>query len=205
MRTKHFEERFQQEELSLIDIPLPYFSFLRIGDRRRNCLCPFMRKSKLLNDLLNLPHPNPFFHRDSDNGMSPRIDSAGTVDAFWYVASNYIYNRSRLETTLALLNLRGNALDFLNQTKWLCQVSNLVFLMFDLRSLKRKEYMRICELGRTRNSKFVICLFADSFHEMDTYLKDLAELETYIMYAKDHILHKFETGTKEDDFSIMMN
>ena len=188
LTSKWKNEAGKQVELSLVDIPQTYFSFLRIGKNHLH-----MSKSKVLNDLLNSAHQKTFFHRDCENGMSHRIDSTGTIDASWCLPTDNKVGQSHM---YAVLNLRGDALQFPEQTKWLCKASNLIFLMFDLDSLKSKEYVRVCDFESTWKSKFVICLIAHSFTQLSSYRKELTELQKYIVNAKDHIFAHMQNWNK---------
>ena len=153
---------------SLVDIPQTYIAFLRIGRL-------YASKSKFLNELLSPFHHDIFFHRNCDKGMSIRKYSNGTVEASWYFPGESV--SAEFNDSFTLLNLRGDAADYKDQTEWLCRVANFTFIMISLRDLKNKSYVDVVDLGANIKTTLVVCFVADVYDAVKMCSKDLEMCE----------------------------
>ena len=158
-------EKKELKEFSLVDIEQACFAFLRIGRLH-------VSKSKLLNEILSSKHHNTFFHRDCEFGMSNRIDSEGSIEASWYFPTDG--ESEVFKNVFTILNLRGEAMQFKEQTIWLCRYANVVFLMLDLVSLKTKTYLEFSKSCSKSQSKTIVCFVAASFSEIQDVNDDMS-------------------------------
>ena len=157
-----------QEKLPLVDIKQSFVSFFRIGRLH-------ISKSKLLNGILSSKHHDTFFNRDCRYGMSPRIDSDGTIEASWYLPSGS--DREEFKVMFTILNLRGESMKFLKQFQWLCSTSDLVFVMMNLKSLSNEQYLEFIELSKFPEAQFVVCFDAETFEQIDQYSESLQKCQ----------------------------
>ena len=138
---------------NLVDSHQGFIAFMRSGRLP-------ISKSKLMNEVLSSTQLDTFFHRECELGMSTRNVSNGTVEASWYLPSEY--EETGFRHMFTCLNLRGDALDFPNQTQWLCKYSDLIFMLIDVNSLKTKQYSRIDENLKEVRPVLVVCFVSDS-------------------------------------------
>ena len=145
-------------ELSLVDAPQKVFAFVRIGRLP-------VSKSRLLNEILstNTCH-NTFFHRDCENGMLPRFNSDGTVEASWYLPT--ASDGTKFEAMFTVLNLRGDFRDHPTQANWICRIGQPVFVLIDLNSLGshcHDEFVSFFERNKTR---IIVCIVTDTMESV---------------------------------------
>ncbi|XP_075422627.1 up-regulator of cell proliferation-like [Ascaphus truei] len=136
-------------EDSLVHIPMPTFSFVRLGE------CNFS-KSKFLNQVLSPAHAHHFFvHRDLECGYSPRKISDGLVEISWYFPGG----RGKSDIfpePIAVTNLRGDLESNWKQFSFLTQVSSAVFVFAE--SFREKQCKLLSNSGEANtNYYFIIC------------------------------------------------
>jgi hypothetical protein len=167
----------KKQLFSLVDIPQTFLSFLRVGRLH-------VSKSKLLNEILSSKHHDTFFHRDCEYGMSVRIDSNGTIEASWYLPGEGDNTRSKV---FSILNLRGDVADNKEQADWLLEVSHLVFIMLDLKTLERDSYAECFQLGKISKAQLVVCFIADTVEQISQFDEDLEKCQTWFVNSKARI------------------
>ena len=177
LNTNEVDSNITQTTFSLVDIRQTFISFLRIGDLQ-------FSKSKLLNKLLSSTEHNTFMHRDCENGMSKRMNSNGTVEASWYW--HLPSGSKKYESNFTLLNLRGNAAEFKQQTKWLSSFSHVVILMIDLVNVNPNEVSIISENIDMKKS-LVIYLHADKAVEVEKSCTNVNEFKEYCKATNSEI------------------
>ena len=127
-------------------------SFLRLGNSGK------LSKSKLINEILRDEGEthNTFFHRDCKFGMNKRTISDGMAEISWYMPSDddkpshekekRTKKESRIRKPLTILNLRGDALDYRNQTNAVLALSRIVVVFVEFDYLKNKNHKELFEL-----------------------------------------------------------
>ena len=156
------------KDLSLVSMPQNVVTVIRIGEDHLH-----ISKSKLLNRLLTPTQHDTFFHRSCENGMSTRVISEGTIEAAWYMSS-------KADQSYTILNLRGNALRYKKQTEWVCRISNLVVLMFNMKAVRNREYTKIIESIQREQKTLFIFLVADSIEQIKINKGNLNKLQEYL-------------------------
>ena len=180
-----------QEKLPLVDIKQYFFSFVRIGRLQ-------ISKSKLLNEILSSKHHTTFFHRDCQYGMSTRLDSNGTIEASWYLPCESESNG--LNVMFTLLNLRGESTEFKMQSHWLCRVSDLVFVMLDLKVLSAENYKKFIMVNKVFKLQFVVCFVAGTVDQIDQHADSLNQCKQFFLNSSsEHIFDVLYNWTDNTD------
>ncbi|XP_063286851.1 up-regulator of cell proliferation-like [Pelobates fuscus] len=137
-------------EENLVDIPMPTFSFMRLGKCN-------VSKSKLLNAVLTPSHTHHdiFIHRDLESGFSPRTISDGLLEISWYFPAGREHSDIFPEP-IAVANLRGNLESNLTQFSFLTQVSSAVLIFTESIEKEHYQWLSDCE-PRNANFFFIIC------------------------------------------------
>ena len=168
-----------QTNSNLVDSQQSFISFFRSGRLP-------ISKSKLLNELLNSTHHDTFFHRECEFGMSTRIVSNGTIEASWYLPSNY--EETGYRQMFTCLNLRGDALDCLSQTQWLCKYSDLIFILLDMECVRTGKYSRIIENTEEVQPDVVLCIMPDLLGTVGTCKMHLNACTEYFQKISKHFV-----------------
>uniref|UniRef100_A0A803JXH6 Interferon-induced very large GTPase 1 n=1 Tax=Xenopus tropicalis TaxID=8364 RepID=A0A803JXH6_XENTR len=109
-------------EENLVQISMPTFSFVRLGESK-------LSKSKTLNQVLSPAHLNHnwFVHDNMEGGNSTRSVSDGVVEIAWYFPAG---NKSSdiFPEPVAATNLRGNLESNIKQFDFLMQISAAVII-----------------------------------------------------------------------------
>ena len=106
---------------SVTEEKLPIISFLRVGE------CGMSQKSEMLNQIIGIP--DYFFHGNQLGSVRKRFFLDGTVEIAWLLPKHTqsTQNVSFTEPHV-ILNLRGNALNYPNQVKFISSISTLVYV-----------------------------------------------------------------------------
>ncbi|XP_056390338.1 LOW QUALITY PROTEIN: interferon-induced very large GTPase 1-like [Hyla sarda] len=165
---------FLQEHL--VKIPMPTFSFVRLGNCR-------LSKSKILNQILSSTQhcQDVFIHRDMEGGNMERTISSGLVEISWYFPAG----KGIFAEPVAFTNLRGELENNTKPFRFLTAISSVVVVFAE--TLRKTE----CDLLlKYKNSKtkylFIIA------PEKQKSKKELEEMRESVMsmmeIKKDNIL-----------------
>ncbi|XP_053551229.1 up-regulator of cell proliferation-like [Bombina bombina] len=135
-------------EDSLVHIPMPTFSFVRLGESK-------LSKSKTLNSILNQAgqYHNFFIHNNMECGNIERKISDGTVEITWYFPA-YRENSDNFPEPIAVTNLRGDLRSNWTQFSLLTQVSSAVFIFVE--DLSKKEFQLLSQCGNSGTKFYFI-------------------------------------------------
>ncbi|XP_073505051.1 uncharacterized protein [Phyllobates terribilis] len=128
---------FREEHL--VNIPMPTFSFVRLGRCR-------LSKSKILNQVLSSTQhcQDIFVHRDMEGGNVERTLSLGLVEISWYFPAG----KGIFAEPVAVTNLRGALESNLKPFSFLAEISSFVVVFLETISKSHCEL-----LLRYKNSK----------------------------------------------------
>ncbi|XP_077303278.1 up-regulator of cell proliferation-like [Lithobates pipiens] len=127
-------------EDNLVNIPMPLFSFVRLGE------CKNLSKSKILNQVLSLiSHScrNDFVHREMNCGKGSRIISNGLVELAWYFPTKNT-GPGCAQRPFAIANLHGDLQANQRQFRFLANVSSAVFILLEEASVWGEIYKEEC-------------------------------------------------------------
>ncbi|XP_073504982.1 up-regulator of cell proliferation-like [Phyllobates terribilis] len=174
------------EEESLVNISMPFFSFLRLG----HCN---LSKSETLNDLLSPSQQklDLFVHQTMESGYLPHEISDGLVEiAFSFPGGK---DSDIFPEPIAVTNLRGDLDSYETQFKFLTEISSAVFIFTE--NISEKEYTLLSSYVQDPGPEFyfIICdsNSKDIDKETEKYLKRLIKSG-----PSKHILH---TGLKRSN------
>ena len=101
----------------------PIVSFIRIGKRHRRGAS----KSKIMNEVISEYHYDHFFNRDCAGGHFELLMGEGLIDMCWYLPN--AKPDDALPVAVTFLNLHGDARQYPQQCKILCEISNICFVL----------------------------------------------------------------------------
>ncbi|CAH2308114.1 up-regulator of cell proliferation-like [Pelobates cultripes] len=135
-------------EDSIVKIPMPTFSFVRLGTCN-------LSKSKFLNHLLSPAHThfNIFVNNEMDGGNYPRNVSDGLVEISWFFPGG-TGNSETFPEPFAVSNLHGDLKYNLAQFTFLTQISATVFIFIE--SFTEKDYRLFTKLRDTGTNYYFI-------------------------------------------------
>ncbi|XP_029463803.1 interferon-induced very large GTPase 1-like [Rhinatrema bivittatum] len=167
-------------EESLVLIPMPIISFVRIGS------CSFS-KSKILNDVLSPPqhHQDFFIHCNMDSGNVPRRISDGLVEISWYFPGGK-KNSDLYPEPIAVANLRGAIQSYWLQFSFLREVSSAVFVFVE--TITEREYELLLSLTKSKPKYYFI--FNPQISTHNESLKFLNKLAPVMKLNSSHLLMK---------------
>ena len=182
-KADHSEESVVTQNTAII-------SFIRLGDSGK------LSKSRFINEILRDEGEthNTFFHRDCKFGMNKRTISNGMTEISWYLPSDddkpkhekkkmpKIENKVR--EPLTILNLRGDALDYRDETNAILALSRIVVVFVEFDHLKNESHKQLFEL-------------LASIHERDTFTILITKMDTDKTVLKATMQH-YQSITKMD-------
>ena len=171
--TKMKGEHFEDKRETTFDEPLKIISFMRIGE-------PNISKSKLLNKLFNIKYRETFFNRDCEYGKPERVISGGTVEASWLFTSEEKSN----EDMFTILNLRGDAMRYVEEFQLLGAVSNLSFILIDLDFLGWTDYKDLLESTLSLQSKFILIIVSNTLNKCKRLKYDITDGQLSLKHNK---------------------
>ena len=101
----------------------PIVSFIRIGKRQRRGTS----KSKIMNEVISEYHYDHFFNRDCAGGHFELLMGEGLIDMCWYLPA--AKSDDAFPVPVTFLNLHGDARQYPQQCKILCEISNICFVL----------------------------------------------------------------------------
>ncbi|XP_078736050.1 interferon-induced very large GTPase 1-like [Lampetra fluviatilis] len=125
------QENASSMEDSLVSVPMPFISFIRVGECSAS-------KSKLLNSILSNENNDFFVHREMECGDIPRKCSDGLVEMAMFCPCGKS-NIDVFQTKFSVVNLRGDARDHLVQLEFLKANSNALFIVIDIGEVDVKK------------------------------------------------------------------
>nr|DBA19091.1 TPA: hypothetical protein GDO54_014964 [Pyxicephalus adspersus] len=138
-RPQSLVDRKGFKEGNIVNISMPLFSFVRLGD------CS-LSKSDILNQIISSSQRLlPFFiHRNLEGGNIPRKISDGLVETSWYFPTGQ-GNSDNFPEPIMVANLRGDVASNWTQFTFLRDFSTAVFIFVD--SISEKDYQLLSRLG----------------------------------------------------------
>ena len=180
---------FEDKRVTSFDESLKIISFMRIGELGAS-------KSKMLSRLWDNKYHEMFFHRDCEYGRTKRMISSGTIEASWYF-SGIVNEGGSNQNICTILNLRGDATQFPEEIKLLGTVSHLCFLLIDLNSLMKKEYLKFLQSSPHMQSRVVIFYIADTLNKCKSSSGSQKECEMNFKNQKVQIANILENWNSE--------
>ncbi|OCT61897.1 hypothetical protein XELAEV_18047929mg [Xenopus laevis] len=175
-------------EENLVQIKMPTFSFVRLGQSK-------LSKSKTLNQVLSPTYLNHnwFVHDNMEGGNSIRTVSDGLVEIAWYFPGG---NRSSdiFPEPVAASNLRGNIESNLKQFDFLTQISSAVFIF--IQTINENQYELLLKYKKT-NTKFVLIIIP-KYDKLDKDTREFLKTLTSV-FNKVTVL-VFDKATTEAAF-----
>ncbi|XP_063285153.1 up-regulator of cell proliferation-like [Pelobates fuscus] len=155
-------------EDSIVEIPMPTFSFVRL----RRCT---LSKSKYLNHLLSPAHShfNIFVNHAMDGGNYPRNVSDGLVEISWFFPGG-TGNSETFPEPFAVTNLHGDLKSNLTQFTFLTQISAAVFVFIE--SFTEEDYRLFSQLAETKIHYYFVLGQNNDKQKMQMTRKNLKQL-----------------------------
>ena len=162
-------------EKNAADAELPVVSLLRFGKQSKNSIS----KSKLGNDLLKVKFENRlggygYFTRESLSSNSLRKVSNGLVEAIWFQKSSC---EETYQNSFCMLNLRGDALQHIENACSLVNASDIVLFLCDTEMFEDNRYKELLsEVARrtkesARTLKIIILMTKEANAKIKENLK----------------------------------
>ncbi|XP_053326828.1 up-regulator of cell proliferation [Spea bombifrons] len=181
-------------EESVVDIPMPTFSFVRMGKNK-------LSKSKILNQVLNpaQQYHDFFIHEDLQGGNAERKISDGLVEMSWYFPSG---SRSSdiYPEPIAVANLRGELESNVTQFSFLTQVSSAVFIFTE--NICEREYRMLSNCSNSEAKLYFIITPGPGRNVNAETLQNLKQLMTVLKLKKEDIIFKQST---DNDTVLVQN
>ena len=173
-------------EKNAADAELPVVSLLRFGKQSKNSIS----KSKLGNDLLKVKFENGlggygYFTRESLSSNSLRKASNGLVEAMWFQKSSC---EETFQKSFCMLNLRGDALQHIENACSLVNASDVVLFLCDTEMFEDNRYKELlAEMARrtkesARMLKIVILMTKEANAKIKENLKMFKSISENIVY-----------------------
>ncbi|XP_038657085.1 interferon-induced very large GTPase 1-like [Scyliorhinus canicula] len=167
-------------EESMATSELPTFAFTRLG----RCS---LSKSKMLNYIFSnsQPHLNYFVHSDMISGDVARKVSDGMIELCWYLPSGS-QDIDIIPEPLAIMNLRGDALDFPEHFSFLSKVATAVFVFFDCLNEQTEGFL----LSSPNLSQKLFLIPTPGCDQIEQTIRHLQNLSQANFIVKDRVLSK---------------
>ncbi|XP_075142198.1 interferon-induced very large GTPase 1-like [Leptodactylus fuscus] len=168
------ESRGFQEE-HLVKIPMPTFSFVRLGKCR-------LSKSNILNKIMTTTqhYQDIFVHRDMDGGNVERTISMGLVEMSWYFPAG----KGIFAEPVAFTNLRGELENNVKTFGFLAEISSVVVIFAEALSKTQWEL-----LLKYRNSKTTfLFIIVPEEQKSKEEIEEMLDLVVSMTGTKDNVL-----------------
>ncbi|XP_077129920.1 up-regulator of cell proliferation-like [Ranitomeya variabilis] len=135
-------------EDNLVNIPLPVFSFVRLGQCN-------LSKSRILNGVLSSAHRHHdfFVHQNMDGANILREVSDGILEIAWFFPGGQ-ENLDIFSDPIAVTNLRGDIESNWEQFSFLTKVSTAVFIFIE--NIDETQYRLLANVEETNTNYFII-------------------------------------------------
>ncbi|XP_073403328.1 up-regulator of cell proliferation-like [Dendrobates tinctorius] len=144
-------------EDSVVNIPLPVFSFVSLGKSQRTSIAEIMKQ---ILTAAQQRSKNNCLQRVMDWGDMPGIISHGLVEISWFFPA-YQIDMNPLENPFALANLNGDLQTSMRQFEFLTKVSSAVFILME--NLTKQQWDFLLHVGGSDNNYYFI--FQDQFNQ----------------------------------------
>ena len=133
----------QTLEGDVTNAPVILISMIRCGQQSAESIS----KSKLANDLFKFKSDPDFgscgfFSKHSLSSNESREVAKGTVEGMWYEGKS---NDDKFPASFGLLNLRGDALEYMETAATLASVSDVLFMFCDKDMFKTESYKNLLQ------------------------------------------------------------
>ncbi|KAM9305389.1 interferon-induced very large GTPase 1-like [Gastrophryne carolinensis] len=147
-RPKSLVDRKGFKQDHVLNIPMPVFSFVRLGD------CS-LSKSAILNQIISPSQRlhNFFIHRNIEGGNNPRYMSQGLVEMSWNFPAGQA-DSDIFPEPVAVLNLRGDIRSNSTEFSFLRQISSAVFIFAD--GISENDCQMLSEMGDNHTTFYFI-------------------------------------------------
>ncbi|XP_077303257.1 interferon-induced very large GTPase 1-like isoform X5 [Lithobates pipiens] len=169
-------------EDNLVNIPMPFFSFIRLGE------CG-LSKSKILNQVLSPTQQihNFFIHRDMDGGNITKESSDGLVEISWYFPSGQ-EAVDVFSEPLAVTNLRGDLESHDDQFQFLLSISSAMFIFVE--TINEEQYKLLSVLSEKKDTQYFFIINASNVKPGEDTLKLLGKLSEDLKLKKMNVIIK---------------
>ncbi|XP_077350324.1 interferon-induced very large GTPase 1-like [Lithobates pipiens] len=163
-------------EDSLVNVPMPTISFVRLGNCR-------LSKSKILNHLLGTSqHQHEhFIHRDMEGGNAPRKISDGLVEISWYFPGG----KGKFPEPVAFTNLRGELESNVKNFDFLTEISSLVVILTD--GISKDQY-ELLKKYNSYHTKYLLIISPEDTRMMEDTRERLNLLTPVLNLTQDNVL-----------------
>ncbi|XP_041434534.1 interferon-induced very large GTPase 1 isoform X2 [Xenopus laevis] len=136
------------KEDNLVNISMPVFSFVRLGNCRTS-------KSHILNLILSPAHQaqEVFLHKEMETGNASRKISDGLVEICWYFPGSNLKS-DIIKQPIAVTNMRGDLRSGEEQFRFLSHVSSAVFIFTE--SVGERECELLAKFNNLYNTYIII-------------------------------------------------
>ncbi|XP_077129956.1 up-regulator of cell proliferation-like [Ranitomeya variabilis] len=141
-------------EDSVVNIPLPVFSFVSLGKSRCTSIAEIMKQILTAQQRSK----DNCLQRVMDWGDMPRIISHGLVEISWFFPA-YRIHMNPLEKPFALVNLNEDLQTSMRQFEFLTKVSSAVFILME--NLTKQQWDFLLHVGGSDNNYYFI--YQDQF------------------------------------------
>ncbi|CAI9541169.1 unnamed protein product [Staurois parvus] len=182
-RPQSLTDRKGFSEENVVNISMPIFSFIRLGDTK-------LSKSKILNQVLNpaQQHQNFFIHDDMEGGNIERKISDGLVEMSWYFPCG---KSDVFPEPIAVTNLRGDLETNMNQFTFLTRVSSAVFIFIE--SISQIQFRLLSSFSNT-DSQFYFIVTPEKGKKISKETsKHITNLMTILQMSATNIILKTST------------
>ena len=146
--SNNYQETIAQH-VFVLEHPFPVVSFIRIGTKTSS-------KSALLNRIISdvNGYHDFFFHKDCKGGGVARKIVGGLVELCWYLPGERKHQAFQNEICFA--NLRGDAVNFKKQLRFLTKISSAIFLLLPSEYPQLSTKKILIEITRTEGKVFLV-------------------------------------------------
>ncbi|XP_075034953.1 up-regulator of cell proliferation-like [Mixophyes fleayi] len=169
-------------EESLVNISMPIFSFMRLGNCR-------LSKSNILNKVLSSTynHHDFFVHQGMEHGYRPRIISEGLLEMSWFFPGGS-ENANIFHEPIGVINLRGDLESNKTHFSFLTKISSAIFIFVENIQEKQCRLLASSQLD-SPNYYFIICPPNGNCDSKETK-ESLKTLSTLLNLKKNNVLVK---------------
>ncbi|XP_068099974.1 interferon-induced very large GTPase 1-like [Hyperolius riggenbachi] len=165
------------KEESVVDIPMPIISFVRLGRQK-------LSKSEILNQVLNPAQLYNVFIDDSmEGGNIERKISDGLVEISWYFPSG---KSDVFPEPLTVANLRGDLQSNLEQFMFLTRVSSAVFIFIE--NISEIEFKLLSSFSNSETQFCFIVTPGPAKRVSTQTLKILQDLSPILQIKQSNVL-----------------
>ncbi|XP_053551201.1 interferon-induced very large GTPase 1-like [Bombina bombina] len=175
-------------EDSLVHIPMPTFSFVKLGESK-------LSKSKTLNSILSQAgqYHDFFIHNNMECGNIRQKVSDGTVEITWYFPAGR-GNSDNFPEPIAVTNLRGDLRSNWTQFSLLTQVSSAVFIFVE--DLSKEEFQLLSQCSNSDTQFYFIISPSNGKCVNKETLEVLKELFPLLKIDARNVMRKDKIGNK---------